>query len=128
MTGDGETRPPVTGLISQAQTARAQSAAARSRSAEVRSRSETLRSRSAAEMSRSQVLRSQWVAMMPQSQALRSRPVRKTWAARRDQPGGRVFASPAAVRAQLTLTYRELAAAIRRRAITRARELGLLNG
>ena len=38
-----------------------------------------------------------------------------------------MFASPATVRAQVTLTYRELAAATRHRAIARARELGLLD-
>ena len=44
------------------------------------------------------------------------------------QPGTRVFVSPATVRAQVTLTYRELAAATRRQASAYARELGLLDG
>jgi len=44
------------------------------------------------------------------------------------QPGTRVSVSPATVRARVALTYRELAAAARRQAIARARELGLLDG
>jgi hypothetical protein len=44
------------------------------------------------------------------------------------QAGTRVLVSPATVRAQVTLTYRELAAATRRRAIACARKLGLLDG
>ena len=44
------------------------------------------------------------------------------------QAGTRVLVSPAIVRAQATLTYRELAAATRRRAIACARKLGLLDG
>ena len=43
------------------------------------------------------------------------------------QAGIRVFVSPASVRAQVTLTYRELAAATRRQAIACARKLGLLD-
>jgi DNA-binding NarL/FixJ family response regulator len=39
-----------------------------------------------------------------------------------------MFVSPATVRAQVTLTYRELAAATRRQAIARARELELPDG
>ena len=100
MAGDAETRPPVTRLISRAQTVRAQSAAVRSQS----------------------------VAVTSRSQALRSRPVRnQALAARRGPVGGPVFVSPATVRAQMTLTYRELVAATRRQAITRAHELGLMN-
>lgn len=44
------------------------------------------------------------------------------------QAGTRVFVSPATVRAQVTLTYRERAAATRRKAIACARRLGLLDG
>jgi hypothetical protein len=43
------------------------------------------------------------------------------------QAGTRVPVSPATVRAQVTLTYRELAAATRRQAIACARKLGLLD-
>jgi hypothetical protein len=43
------------------------------------------------------------------------------------QAGTRVLVSPATVRAQVTLTYRELAAATRRQAIACARKLGLLD-
>jgi hypothetical protein len=115
MAREAETPPPVTRLISQAQTARAQSAA--------------VRSQSAAERWRSQALRSRSVAVISRSHALRSWPVRsQALAARRGQAGGPVFVSPATVRAQRTLTYRDLAAAARRRAIDRARELGLLDG
>jgi hypothetical protein len=42
------------------------------------------------------------------------------------QAGTRVLVSPATVRAQIALTYRELAAATRRQAIACARKLGLL--
>jgi hypothetical protein len=77
----------------------------------------------------SHALRSHSAAVTSRSQALRSRPVRsQVLAARRGRAGGPVLVSPAAVRAQMTLTYRELADAARRRAITRARELGLLDG
>lgn len=44
------------------------------------------------------------------------------------QAGARMLVSPATIRAQVTLTNRELAAATRRRAIAHARELGLLDG
>jgi hypothetical protein len=44
------------------------------------------------------------------------------------QAGSRVFVSPAMVRARVTLTYRELAAATRHQAIACARKLGLLDG
>ena len=43
------------------------------------------------------------------------------------QAGTRVLVSPATVRAQVTLTYRELAATTRRQAIACARKLGLLD-
>jgi hypothetical protein len=48
--------------------------------------------------------------------------------AQTSQAGTRVPVSPATVRAQVTLTYRELAAATRRQAIACARRLGLLDG
>jgi hypothetical protein len=51
-----------------------------------------------------------------------------TGEAETSQPGTRVVVSPAMVRAQVTLTCRELAAATRRRAIACARKLGLLDG
>ena len=128
MAGDAETRPPVTRLISRAQTVRAQSAAVRSQSVAARLQSQELRSQRAAVMSRSHALLSQSVAVTSRSQALRSRPVRnQALAARRGPVGGPVFVSPATVRAQMTLTYRELVAATRRQAITRAHELGLMN-
>ena len=44
------------------------------------------------------------------------------------QAGTRVAVSPVMVRAQVTLTCRELAAVTRRRAIACARKLGLLDG
>src|ERR1700751_3449766 len=44
------------------------------------------------------------------------------------QAGTRAVVSPVMVRAQVTLTCRELAAATRRRAIACARKLGLLDG
>ena len=47
--------------------------------------------------------------------------------AKTGQAGTRLFVSPATVRAQVTLTYRELAAATRRQAIACARKLGLLD-
>lgn len=129
MAGDAETRPSVTRMISQAQTTRAESAAVRARSAAARSRSQALRSQAVAVMARSQELTSRWVAVMARSQALRSRPVRtRALAARRGQARGPVFVSPAAVRAQLTLTSRELVAGTHRQAITRAHELGLVTG
>lgn len=129
MAADEETRPPVTRLISQAQTTRAQSAAVRSQSVAVRSRSQALRSQRVAVMSRSHALALRSVAVISRSQALRSRPVRNQAPAARMAPaGGPVFVSPAAVRAQMTLTYRELVVATRRQAINRARELGLVNG
>ena len=49
-------------------------------------------------------------------------------ASRSAQEGTRAVVSPAIVRAQVTLTCRELAAATRRRAIACARKLGLLDG
>ena len=130
MAGDAKTSPPVTRLISQAQTTRVQSAAVRSESVAARLRSQALRSQCATVRSRSHALTVRSVAVMSRSQALRSRPVRnQALAARRGQAGGGpVFVSPATVRAQMTLTYRELVAATRRQAITRTRELGLVNG
>lgn len=113
MAGDAEVRLPVAQLISQARKVRVQSAALRSRSATLRSRS--------------QALRSQLTAVTSRSQALRFRPVdNQALAIRRDRAAAPVFVSPASVRVRVTLTYRELAAAVRRRAIARARELGLL--
>jgi hypothetical protein len=109
--------------------ARAQSAALKSRSMAAMSWSQALGSRSVTVMSRSQALGSQSVAVRSQSQALRSRLAgNNAPAARRGHAGGRVFVSPATVRAQMMLTYRELAATARRQAIARARELGLLDG
>ena len=129
MAGTTQPRPPVTRLISRAQIARAQSVALRSRSVAAMSWSKALGSRSVTVMSRSKALGSQSVAVRSQSRALRSRPARNTApATRRGQPGGPVFVSPTTVRAQLMLTYRELAATARRQAITRAHELGLLDG
>lgn len=114
MAEEAQTRPPLTRLVIQAQTLRAQSAA--------------LRSQSAAERSRSQSLRSRWTAAGSRPQAWRPRlACLKAPAARRGQAGGRVFVSPATVRARVMLTSRELAAA-RRQAIVRAREFGLLGG
>ena len=48
--------------------------------------------------------------------------------AQTSQAGTRAAVSPAMVRAQVTLTGRELAAATRRQAIACARKLGLLDG
>ena len=48
--------------------------------------------------------------------------------AQTSQAGTRAAVSPAIVRAQVTLTGRELAAATRRQAIACARKLGLLDG
>lgn len=129
MAEGAETPPPAARLISRAQMARARSVALRSQSVAARSRSHALTSHSVTVMSRSQALMSHSAAVMSRMQALRARPVRgQAWAACRGQAGGRVFVSPATVRAQVTLTYRELAAAAHRRAIGRARELGLLDG
>jgi hypothetical protein len=129
MAEEAETRPPAARLISQAQAARAQSAAVRSQSAAARWQSQALRSQWVAAMSRSHALMSRSAAVMSRSQVLRSRPFRgQALAVRRGQASGPAFVSPATVRAQMTLTYRELVAAARRQAIGRARELGLLNG
>ena len=129
MEGHTEPRPPVTRLLSRSQIARAQSAALKSRSVAATSWSQALGSQSVMVMSRSRALGSQSVAVRSQSQALRSRPAGHTAsAARRGQTGGRVFLSPATVRAQMMLTCRDLAVTARRQAIARARELGLLDG
>jgi len=129
MTGEAETRPPAARLIGQAQAARARSAAVRSQSAAARWQSQALRSQWVAVMSQSYALMSRSAAVVSRSQALRSRPVRgQALAVGRGQASGPGVVSPATVRAQMTLTYRELVAATRHQAIGRARELGLLNG
>ena len=121
MTGDAEARLPAAHLINQTRTVQVQSAELRAWSVAARARARALTAQTTAASSQSRALTAQTAAARLQSQALRSRPVRRPVAAP-------VFVSPAAIRAQVKVTYRELIAATRRRAVTRAREMGFLGG